>query len=188
MGPASVIDMSYSYNWEEDAGRFEYNMSYCMFHSSVALKGSAPFESLMPLAGPYLPGGLLGKLFKTLQYTNQWRCNEGPVVDGWNCTIIPSVFGITYDTVARVFEGGPQAKMFMVRRDGGRKWVRDTFLAPPWLTNDWEYQSWTPRFHTYNVLRIKDGDGKIDEDNYEYSMDKLSGQDIIYFSPDLKPQ
>ena len=54
----------------------------------------------------------------------------------------------------------------MTRFDGGRKYVRDSWLVPPWVTPDESYHKTHGKFHSYRLFLLMHANGTIDEEHF----------------------
>lgn len=167
LGPASLIDFSHLSDWDEEENTFELDMSWCMAQSGIPWRQAG-------LIGPFVPGALLGKAIPITSYKNKWYCPRRPMQDGQNCSIVASFFGGSYETD---IEGKLGLTQWFIKRAGGKLWVRDTTFWQKLVL-----------FHHYNLHRVVDENGSIDETNFELLMEKLGGQDLYYFRPELAPK
>lgn len=163
MGPAGWIDFSYVSSWDADKGEAVINMWDLTAPSGVP---TPKYGGI----GPYFPGGYLLAATEWLQYRVRFSCP--PLQDGKYCLLKESVFGKPF--ADKDDQGGPML-WHMTQFDGGRKFVRDTWLVPPWGTADTS----ASKFHSYSLLKLMDANGAIDEENFQLFMEKLDGQDLL---------
>ncbi|CAE8672163.1 unnamed protein product [Polarella glacialis] len=179
MGSAGVVDFSYLENWNPEVGTFELDMQYTICQTGV------PSNTTSGGWGPYLPGGYMLKAIVALSYQNQFSCGAAdrmPMQDGDSCTLSESIFGASHESETL---GKMGMAWLMTKREGGRVFDRNSWLAPPWATNDASYRSSHAPFHNYRLRRLVDEHKALDEEHYEMLMNKLAGQDLVFLRPDL---
>lgn len=168
LGTAALVDFSYLENWNVEAGQFDLNMSYCFFQT-----GMPPLE--YGYWGYYVPGAIMTRVLPAIGNRNRFTCPK-VLKDGDSCVLTDSIFGRPFeeDLIRKV-----GMRWFMVKEDGGRKYVRPNYFAPPWHdSNDVAYWKSRTPFHSYDLLRVVDEDGNIDEENYQHLIRKLDGSDL----------
>ena len=168
MGPAGWIDFSYLTKWDPSTGAMDTNIYDITAQSGVP----APrFGGI----GPFMPGGYLIAGAEKLQYRVRFYCPT-PLHDNDYCRVVESFLGHPFPG-----QDEPAGPMFwrMTQFDEGRKYVRDTWLVPPWATADDAYAKMHGTFHSYNLLRLMHANGTIDEEHFGLFMEKFDGQDLI---------
>jgi len=174
MGPLSLIDFSLTEGFDANSGTFDFNMTKAMVQTGVP---SAKYGGI----GPYLPGGWLAKGFAKLEYNVRFFCPP-QLADGDHCILAEDVMGAGFPTKEESMK--KPMVWHMIQQEGGRKFVRDSWLAPPWSTNDETYRKTHAKFHVYNLLRLVDADGNIDEEHFKLFMEKQDGQDLTCSNED----
>merc|ERR1712151_40701 len=107
-------------------------------------------------------------------YWNRWDCPKNkPMREGQNCTVTAAFGG--RDKYHLDVEGKLGFTQWFIKRADGRLWVRDT----AWMKE-------LVLFHHYNLHRLVDEHGKVDEDTYALFMAKLGGQDLLFTRPEMK--
>ena len=124
--------------------------------------------------GPYFPGGYVVPVIEWGQYNVRFYC-PAKMRDGDYCKVVESFFQKPFPKKDEI----GSMLCHMTRFDGGRKYVRDTWLVPPWVTPDETYPKTHGKFHSYNILLLMHGNGTIDEEHFSRFMMKLDGQDLI---------
>mmetsp|Transcript_4729 Transcript_4729/g.11104 ORF Transcript_4729/g.11104 Transcript_4729/m.11104 type:complete len:125 (-) Transcript_4729:80-454(-) len=98
------------------------------------------------------------------------------LADGEHCLLTESLFGGRFPSKEEA-ASGPMV-WHMIQHDGGRKFVRNSWLIPPWAEPT-EYLGTHSHFHSYTLLRLVDSNGNLDEEHFQHLMRKLDGQDVI---------
>lgn len=166
MGPMAWIDFSYA-TWEPSIGAADISMGTVTAQSGVP---SLEFGGI----GPYFPGGYVVPVIEWGQYNVRFYC-PAEMKDGDYCKVVESLF---HKPFPKKDEIGSML-WHMTRFDGGRKYVRDTWLVPPWVTPDETYPKTREKFHSYNLFVLMHGNGTIDEEHFSRLMAKLDGQDLV---------
>ncbi|CAE7534243.1 unnamed protein product [Symbiodinium sp. CCMP2592] len=160
------IDFSYA-TWEPSVGAADISMGTVTAQSGVP---SLEFGGI----GPYFPGGYMVPVIEWGQYNVRFYC-PAEMGDGDYCKVVESLFQKPFPKKDEI----GSMLWHMTRFDGGRKYVRDTWLVPPWVTPDETYPETHEKFHSYNILVLMHGNGTIDEEHFSRFMMKLDGQDLI---------
>ena len=108
------------------------------------------------------------------QYNVRFYC-PAEMKDGDYCKVVESLFQKPFPKKDEI----GSMLWHMTRFDGGRKYVRDTWLVPPWVTPDETYPKTREKFHSYNLFVLMHGNGTIDEEHFSRLMAKLDGQDLV---------
>ena len=124
--------------------------------------------------GPFVPGAYLLAGAQKMEYKVRFYC-PSKLHDGDFCTVADSFFGQPF---LDDYKPGPML-WHLTQFDGGRKYVRDTWLVPPWANADDDYAKTHTPFHSYNLLRLMDASGTIDEEHFARFMEKQNGQDLV---------
>ena len=123
--------------------------------------------------GPFVPGTYLMPYAEKMQYKVRFYC-PSTLQDGEYCFVGDSLFGKSF---SEKYEAGPML-WHLTQYDGGRKYVRDTWIVPPWATPDETYTKTHTQFHSYYLLRLMYPNGTIDEEHFSLFMEKQNGQDL----------
>lgn len=176
------------------AGWFDFGMvTNCAAGSADSdLTKDAALQMGVPSAeyggiGPYLPGSLMGSGFKRLQYKVRWFCSDSTkkLEDGEYCVLTESLLGHPFPSKEDVvsFSGKGAMTWIIVSSEGGRKYTRKSWLNYPWANMSEEYIKTHSTFHEYNLLRLIDSEGNIDQEHLQRFMAKQDGQDLFF--PDM---
>lgn len=164
MGPVGWIDFS---NLKLDSSKAgDINIWDCTAQAGVP-------EPKFGGIGPFIPGSYLLPYAEKMQYKVRFYC-PSTLQDGEYCFVGDSFFGKPFSDT---YEAGPML-WHLTQYDGGRKYVRDTWIVPPWATPDETYAKTHTQFHSYNLLRLMYPNGTIDEEHFALFMEKQNGQDL----------
>lgn len=164
MGPAMLLDWSYISHWSPENGTFDLALTDLGTQSGVP---DAPLGGV----GPYLPGGWALEVYKALDVNVRFSCPRR-MQDGKSCRLQVRALGFSL--------GRSRAVWLMTPSEGGRRLVRDYWLAPPWQINDEEFRRSNAPLHSYSMIRLVDEHCTIDEEVYRDFMQKLNGQDLLF--------
>lgn len=167
MGPVGWIDFSYA-SWDSAIQAAEIDMR------TITVQSGVPTPEFGGI-GPFVPGGYMVPLVNQIKYKVRFYCPK-QMKDGDYCNVVESLFGKPMP--AKEDPPGPML-WHMTQFDGGRKYVRDTWLVPPWATPDKDYVETHGKAHKYELLVLMHPNRTIDEDNFQQFMKKLDGQDLI---------
>ncbi|CAE7643668.1 yfkN, partial [Symbiodinium pilosum] len=166
MGPMAWIDFSYA-TWNPSIEAADFSMD------TVTAQSGVPAPEFGGI-GPFIPGGYLLPVPEKGQYKVRFYC-PAKMKDGDHCKVVESLFGQPYPNKDEV----GLMLWHMTRYDGGRKYVRDTWLVPPWTTADDSYSKAHGKFHSYNLFVLMHANGTIDEEHFSRFMEKLDGLYVI---------
>jgi len=166
MGPAAWIDFS-MLKWDPSSKAADANIFDCTAQAGVP---DPKFGGI----GPFIPGSYLLSVATKGQYKVRFFCPP-KLHDGEHCLVADSIMGQAFPDK---YEAGAML-WHMTQFDGGRKYVRDTWIIPPWATADDGYAKTHQPFHRYNLLRLLHGNGTIDEEHFSLFMEKQDGQDLV---------
>lgn len=124
--------------------------------------------------GPFMPGSYLVAGAEKIQYKVRFYCPTS-LEDGEYCFVADSFFGQPF---SEQYQAGAML-WHLTKMDGGRKYVRDTWIVPPWATGDDTYAKTHQKFHSYNLLVLMHANGTIDEEHFSLFMEKQNGQDLV---------
>eukprot|EP00435_Cladocopium_sp_Y103_P045081 s1141_g12.t2 len=165
MGPVGWIDFS-NLKLDPSSKAGDINIFDCTAQAGVP-------EPKFGGIGPFIPGSYLIPYAEKMQYKVRFYC-PSTLQDGEYCFVGDSFFGKPFSDK---YEAGPML-WHLTQYDGGRKYVRDTWIVPPWATPDETYAKTHTQFHSYNLLRLMYPNGTIDEEHFSLFMEKQNGQDL----------
>ena len=141
MGPVGWIDFS-NLKLDPSSKAGDVNIYDCTAQAGVP-------EPKFGGIGPFIPGSYLIPYAEKMQYKVRFYC-PSTLQDGEYCFVGDSFLGSPFSDT---YEAGPML-WHLTQYDGGRKYVRDTWIVPPWDTPDETYAKTHTQFHSYNLLRL----------------------------------
>ena len=168
MGPAGWIDFSTLSQETPGSGAWDINIW------DITAQYGSPTPKFGGI-GPFIPGGYLLVGAEKIQYRVRFYC-PAQMKDGDYCRVVESFAGSEFP--GKDDSAGPMYWK-MTRFQGGRKYVRDTWLAPPWATADETYAKTHGKFHSYNLLLLMHPNRTIDEENFNLLLERFNGEGLI---------
>jgi len=186
LGPIALADFSNMENWDEKKHTYEIDMLKC-----CTFQSGRP-QTFGGLVGPmmftaFVFGANMMRVFRTVKYWNQFQSpTKTALKEGLRIPVVASMNG---DAYSKDPEGKMGFTQWFTEREGGRFYDRHTMwsLFKVFDLCKVNHCDWF-QFHHYQLYRIVDENGQIDEQHFKMFMEKLGGQDMYYGHEALAPK